>query len=307
MFSSVRSSALNGVMVGGAMGALVVIWELAGLGSWDMLPVVWSFLLLVASVAASLALPFQAVRARAARFIVFALIVVVFSVASIVLSWPARALAFSWLAERSEPLVMAISRYEDAHGYPPATLEALVPDELDEVPWTKMPAYPDYAYEIYAPSPVGKLYWYDLGDRNGQPAGERSAQPDAAPEHAVLVVQTDRNGVVFEARADGLPILPDARPFDRRAWADGMGRMQMAADLIATVALQDESLPAVIYALGPPDGERELIGPAWRLSVPCSVGLLNWDEFVFRPNGPGQVRSHGAVAPPVGTWVYIHE
>jgi len=65
-----------------------------------------------------------------------------------------RMQAFHDLAERSQPLVEAIERYSADHGSPPTALTRLVPDYLDEVPGTGMPAYPEYEYDTTS----------DLGD-----------------------------------------------------------------------------------------------------------------------------------------------
>ena len=55
--------------------------------------------------------------------------------------------AFDKLAEHSQPLILAIERYEKELGYPPETLQRLVPTYLSAVPGTAMGAYPNYSYE----------------------------------------------------------------------------------------------------------------------------------------------------------------
>jgi hypothetical protein len=57
-----------------------------------------------------------------------------------------RMKAFGRLAERSAPLVAAIKSYDQKHGKPPESLEALVPEFLAAVPGTGMAAYPKYNY-----------------------------------------------------------------------------------------------------------------------------------------------------------------
>lgn len=59
-----------------------------------------------------------------------------------------RSSAFHDLAERSAPLVSAISRYIDDHGAPPQSLNELVPDYLSEIPKTGIMAYSEYRYEV---------------------------------------------------------------------------------------------------------------------------------------------------------------
>lgn len=112
--------------------------------------------------------------------------------------------AFDELAQRSQPLIEAIARYEDQTGLPPRSLDELVPAFLPESPRTGMGAYPSYRYKTY-------------------------------PEQ------------------------------------------------------------------GGPWGENQ-----WRLSVPASSGLLNWDEFLYLPkqdSGRQNLGSHRQS----GRWVYIHE
>lgn len=59
-----------------------------------------------------------------------------------------RSSAFHDLAERSTPLVSAISQYTDDHGAPPQALNELIPDYLNEIPKTGIMAYSDYRYEV---------------------------------------------------------------------------------------------------------------------------------------------------------------
>ena len=66
---------------------------------------------------------------------------------------------FSKLAERSEPIILAIERFEKETGHAPKYLDMLVPVYLPEIPKTKMGAYPNYSYyagtkaEEYAGNP----------------------------------------------------------------------------------------------------------------------------------------------------------
>ena len=45
---------------------------------------------------------------------------------------------------------------------------------------------------------------------------------------------------------------------------------------------------------------------AWELSVGCSVGLMNWDEFFYRPSKKYEKR-YGGWIEPAGDWAYFHE
>lgn len=57
-----------------------------------------------------------------------------------------RRSAFHRLAERSKPLVAAVHAFEQKHGRPPESLQALVPEFIPSVPSTGMDAYPEYRY-----------------------------------------------------------------------------------------------------------------------------------------------------------------
>ena len=54
---------------------------------------------------------------------------------------------FALLAKRSRPLIQAIQAFETQHGVPPTRLQALIPDFLPAIPFTQMPAYPQFHYE----------------------------------------------------------------------------------------------------------------------------------------------------------------
>ncbi|MFH0794928.1 MAG: hypothetical protein V2A74_12955, partial [bacterium] len=84
-----------------------------------------------------------------------------------------RIQAFQKLAERSQPLVEAIDRYDKDHSQPPQTLKDLVPQYLPEIPKTGMAGYPEFEYYagakaknyhdnpwvLVVPTPLGFLNW----------------------------------------------------------------------------------------------------------------------------------------------------
>lgn len=45
----------------------------------------------------------------------------------------------------------------------------------------------------------------------------------------------------------------------------------------------------------------------WRLEVPCSIGLLNWDVFFYRPSKEYGVHEYGGGVERIGDWAYVHE
>ncbi|MFC1599272.1 hypothetical protein ACFL2W_00625 [Candidatus Omnitrophota bacterium] len=81
--------------------------------------------------------------------------------------------AFGKLAQRSTALIKAIGSFEDDHGYPPATLNRLIPEYIDAIPETGMGTYPVYKYLVgrgaeirhnnpwvlYVEAPPGYLDW----------------------------------------------------------------------------------------------------------------------------------------------------
>jgi len=58
-----------------------------------------------------------------------------------------RRYAFEKLAERTKPLIAAISTYEKDRGSAPAELGELVPTYIATIPATGISAYPEYRYE----------------------------------------------------------------------------------------------------------------------------------------------------------------
>lgn len=57
-----------------------------------------------------------------------------------------RGIQFEDLADRSKPLIAAIALYEKNHDGPPAKLEQLVPQNIDQIPHTGLGVYPNYEY-----------------------------------------------------------------------------------------------------------------------------------------------------------------
>lgn len=45
----------------------------------------------------------------------------------------------------------------------------------------------------------------------------------------------------------------------------------------------------------------------WRLEVPCSLGLLNWDVCFYRPSKKYSAYEYGGGVEPIGDWRYVHE
>lgn len=162
------------------------------------------FLLSIVIVIGSLiALLFSGNRHSSLRNLLIGTCAVVFVFCGLKGRFAIRTKQFEDLANRSRPLIAAISRFEKDHGRPPAKLDALVPKYIGEVPHTGMGAYPDYEYKV---SPI------------------------------------------------------------------------------------DPGLDA-----------------QWELSVPCSVGIANWDLFYYLPTEKYPQRNYGGYIEPIKNWAYVHE
>ncbi|MCW5557110.1 MAG: hypothetical protein KIT22_04640 [Verrucomicrobiae bacterium] len=103
-----------------------------------------------AFIVALVGLAFQRVRRYAIVLALCSLAYWVAFIFSLRLGESVRMRAFHRLAERSKPLVAAVHAYEQKHGRPPESLEALVPEFIPFVPSTGMGAYPEYRYSTPA-------------------------------------------------------------------------------------------------------------------------------------------------------------
>jgi hypothetical protein len=89
---------------------------------------------------------FPSIRRRSLVLLVGCCLFVVVGVGALRVGGPIRMAGFDRLAERSKPLVAAITDFTREQGRPPIDLHELVPTYLPEVPGTGMPAYPDFDY-----------------------------------------------------------------------------------------------------------------------------------------------------------------
>jgi hypothetical protein len=152
------------------------------------------------------ALLFKSVRSTAVRALLISVAAMIFLSCGMLSSHVIRTKQFEALAERSRPLIAAISRFEKEHGKPPVKLDELVPTYLKEVPHTGMGAYPDYEYKVSTIEP------------------------------------------------------------------------------------------------GP-----DRLAATWELSVPCSIGILNWDVFYYLPTEKYPKHDYGGSIEPIKNWAYVHE
>lgn len=307
MGSALVRSGIAGFVGGAIPGAMVVGAELVGLGSWGIVLLAVAALVALIGGAALLAMPLKQLRQRAVRVASFSALFVLSSLAFLRASGEARDLAFLWLAERSSPIIAAIKQYEANHGRPPEALADLVPEHLPEAPSTNMRAYSSYEYEVFPPEQPRKLYWYDLGSRDGHEMAGLWVYIDGEPDHAILVVSVNQQGTVVGLEADRLPEVFEETKFERERWKDRSGRMTMVRGLVPTLDPIGKPFTEVAAALGPPDGERELLNSNWELRVPCSLGLLNWDVFFYWPSEKYPDYVYGGGVERIGRWAYVHE
>jgi hypothetical protein len=51
----------------------------------------------------------------------------------------------------------------------------------------------------------------------------------------------------------------------------------------------------------------DFYGNTWMLSVPTPMGLINWDSFIYLPNGDYPRYGFGGSLERIGEWAYVHE
>ena len=54
-------------------------------------------------------------------------------------------------------------------------------------------------------------------------------------------------------------------------------------------------------------GERAPTGEAWAITVPTSLGILNWDLLLYLPSGKYPAYGYGGRLERFGDWAYVHE
>jgi hypothetical protein len=85
-------------------------------------------------------------------------------------------------AVRGTPLVRAIQKYEDNNGYPPPSLNSLLPEYLSSIPQTGFATTPYFAYHIY-----------NKGNRKFEPRWEVVVNPAELPTSDALVYWPEAN------------------------------------------------------------------------------------------------------------------
>lgn len=243
-------------------------------------------------------------RAEYVRLLVVGLIASALMVGNQWARWNIQRIAFVQLANRSTPLVAAISRYEQDRGHPPKTLSDLVPGYLSVYPQTGLRAYPGYHYRV-----LEQFYvYYELGKHSH---GRVCVRPDicigSSVHRALLRVYYDGHGRVSRARTESMPPAAGFRFFDPSRWKQNpKDRIAMARDLIDSQLLLGKSEKELTRLLGPPKGLRKLSPEPWELAVHCGSGGISLERFFYWPSERYDRPGEGYIQR-IGDWAYRYD
>jgi len=219
--------------------------------------------------------------------------------------WEQRRTLFQDATVRAVPLIESIKVYTSTIGNPPRALADMIPEYLNELPVTGLPACERFEYRSLAHK-QGAIVWYDLGSRQGQPYSGQSRFSEGDPDHAILIFTLDAQGKISSALLDRLPKGREPVDFDPERWKSVENRIEMALDLSDTYRLHGMPRDVFEPLLGPPDGSRVVHGAAWELRINCPTGLLNHDALVYWPTESYPQHLYGGNTEAIGRWVYIH-
>jgi hypothetical protein len=210
------------------------------------------------------------------------------------------------IAERAEPIIEAIKRFENETDRSPESLADLIPQYLPSIPGTGNRTWPSFKYRTFNKEEERiSFLWYDLGPRGTSDTGlwvYRYGDLD----HAVLVFLLDGRGYVREARVDRAPVGIRKIPFDRSRWRDGsVDRIGMAAGLTNYDGLVGISGRQLIDLVGPPTGEETLFDTPWEICVDCSRGATNRNRFLYWPTRLYPTQSWSGRR--IGDWYHVVE
>ncbi|GEM_PF-2543497 len=90
------------------------------------------------------------------------MLIVIF-VLSVPASYQLRSFGFYLTSLRAEPVVEAVKRYEKDKGFPPKSVDILVPEYINKIPYgvppLKMHIYPDGRWQLGATVSIGIMNW----------------------------------------------------------------------------------------------------------------------------------------------------
>jgi hypothetical protein len=91
---------------------------------------------------------FQRRRRQSFFYLLISVVFIPCCIVVIILGKRARTMGMESFAQRSQPLINAIEKYELDNSAPPRSLYDLVPDYIPAVPSTGMMAYPEFRYHV---------------------------------------------------------------------------------------------------------------------------------------------------------------
>lgn len=130
--------------ISGGITLQLFIQFLLNLKYLALISIIGAMLLIPASLVAVF---WKRIRTRAICVFLVAAAYIGTAALSLNVSFDIRERAFHSLAQRSAVLVEAIHSFEVTRGYPPNSLDELVPEFLASIPFTGMAAYPHYQYK----------------------------------------------------------------------------------------------------------------------------------------------------------------
>ncbi len=158
-------SAPLGVYLGLGSTALCFVLELLGMsGARALAFVLVPAIVVTLGVCVLISLDFPRLRATTTRvFRALGYAIAVF-VATFPLTYLAHRISVHRARERAEPLIAALHAYEERHAQPPASLEALVPEFLPEIPTTGRASASTYGYHRFEAQGTRHEFWHAYFD-----------------------------------------------------------------------------------------------------------------------------------------------
>jgi len=241
------------------------------------------------------------------RVLVLAVVCALLVPAMGALWWPIRRAAFNAAGERAAPLIDALNAFTADAGRPPGGLHELVPQYIDEIPETGLMAYGPFEYQAFEGEVTTEYAWYDLGSRGGKPMTGLWLYYFGDRDDAILAFEL-AGDTIKDARTDRLPAAPGKATFDSEAWRTlPHARMAMIESLKKSDIPKMETFSEVVAVLGEPTAREPVLSAPWELSIPCGLGVLNWDVFFYWPTEDYPKRTHGGSVERIGRWAYVHE
>ena len=209
------------------------------------------------------------------------------------------------VVERSRPLPQAIERFITDRGLPPVSLTELVPGYLPEVPTPGLRVSPGYYYSrACEPGDELEICWYGLGSGR-TPASGAWVFPRQDPAEAVLVLGVNKDGIIKDSVAEGIPDKVVLQPFDLASWTALPNlRQGMVIDLMKT-KLYDLHLRELEALIGP--ARRGGLSRKWKWTLRVNVFLDWYLQYLHSPDQDVRTFGWGPILQAYyDDWGYIH-